>query len=70
MKERVERVLDRLRPAVRQDGGDVQLVRVVQGIVTLRLSGSTDTVATLRQGIEQAIRTEVPGVQGVETVGP
>ena len=72
MKERVERVINRIRPAVQMDGGDIELVDVVNGVVTLRLVGSCagcpSSLMTLKQGIERAIRAEVPEVTSVEAV--
>ncbi len=72
MKERVEQVIQRLRPAVQQDGGDLELVAVENGLVTLRLVGSCasspSSSMTLQAGIERAIRAEVPEITGVETV--
>ena len=72
MKERVERVINRIRPAVQQDGGDIELVDVVDGLVRLRLvgscSGNPSSMMTLQQGIERAIRAEVPEIKGVEAI--
>ena len=72
MKERVEKVIERIRPAVQMDGGDIELVDVVDGLVKLRLVGSRaggpSSMMTLKQGIERAIRAEVPEITGVESV--
>ena len=72
MKEAVEKVINRIRPAVQMDGGDIQLVDVVDGLVKLRLVGSCagcpSSMMTLKQGIERAIRAEVPEIKGVEAV--
>ncbi len=68
MTGRIEQVINRLRPAVQQDGGDIQLVDVSNGIATLRLSGSAAKSGTLRQGIERAIRAELPEIQGIDIV--
>ena len=74
MREHVERVINRIRPAVQMDGGDIELVDVVDGIVKLRLVGSChgcpSSMMTLKMGIERAIRSEVPSITGVETVEP
>lgn len=73
MKERVEQVINRIRPAVQMDGGDIELIDVVDGLVRLRLVGSChgcpSSMMTLKMGIERAIRTEVPEIVGVEAVG-
>ena len=72
MKERVERVINRIRPAVQMDGGDIELVDVVDGLVKLRLVGSChgcpSSMMTLKMGIERAIRAEVPEIVGVEAL--
>ncbi len=72
MKEQVEKVINRIRPAVQKDGGDIELVDVVDGVVKLRLVGSCagypSSMMTLQQGIERAIRAEVPDIKGVETI--
>ena len=72
MKDRVEQVINRIRPAVQMDGGDIELVDVVDGVVKLRLVGSCagcpSSVMTLQMGIERAIRAEVPEITGVEAI--
>jgi Fe-S cluster biogenesis protein NfuA len=73
MREQVSQVIDQLRPVIRADGGDLELVEVSDdGIVTLRLQGSCtgcgSAAATLRSGIERWIRRKVPGVREVVAV--
>ena len=72
MKDRVEKVINRIRPAVQMDGGDIELVDVVDGMVRLRLVGSChgcpSSMMTLKMGIERAIRAEVPEIVGVEAL--
>lgn len=72
MRDRVEQVINRIRPAVQMDGGDIELVDVVDGLVKLRLVGSCagcpSSMMTLQAGIERAIRAEVPEIKGVEAV--
>ena len=72
MKDRVEQVINRIRPAVQMDGGDIELVSVENGLVKLRLvgscSGCPSAMMTLKMGIERAIRAEVPEISGVEAV--
>ena len=64
MKERVEVALDRIRPALQADGGDVELVDVQDGVVTVRLTGACGScpmsTMTLRMGVERLLRKEVP----------
>jgi Fe-S cluster biogenesis protein NfuA len=71
--ERVARIIDRIRPAVQSDGGDVELVRVSnEGIVTIRLHGACvgcpSSQMTLKVGIEKNLRDYVPEVKAVEAV--
>ncbi|MBI4354193.1 MAG: NifU family protein [Candidatus Omnitrophica bacterium] len=72
MRERVEQVINRIRPAVQMDGGDIELVDVKDGIVKLRLVGSChgcpSAMMTLKAGIERAIQSEVPEIKAVEAV--
>ena len=72
MRDRVEKVINRIRPAVQMDGGDIELVEVVDGIVRLRLVGAChgcpSSMMTLKAGIERAIQSEVPEVTSVEAV--
>lgn len=72
MRDRVEIVINRIRPAVQMDGGDIELVDVVDGVVKLRLVGSCvgcpSSTMTLKMGIERAIRAEVPEIVSVEAI--
>lgn len=69
MRDKVEAVLDEIRPALMADGGDVQLVDVKEGVVTVRLLGACGgcpmATMTLRQGIERKLKEEVPKVKKV-----
>jgi len=72
MREEVERVLGRVRPALQADGGDVELVDVDGGIVKVRLTGACGgcpmASLTLKNGIEAALKEEIPSVERVESV--
>jgi Fe-S cluster biogenesis protein NfuA len=72
MQEQVLAVINRIRPAIQQDGGDIDLVGIVDGVVQVRLRGSCvgcpSSSMTLKQGIERAIRASVPEVVAVEAV--
>lgn len=72
MFDQVSEVLDKLRPFLLRDGGDVELVEVEDGIVRLRLLGACgscpSSTITLKAGIERALLEEVPGVVEVEQV--
>lgn len=73
-RDRIEAVLEAIRPAVRQDGGEVELVEFdeEEGRVSLRLLGACGTcphsLATLKAGIEQRLRLQVPEVKSVDAV--
>lgn len=73
MFTQVQEVLDKLRPFLLRDGGDVQLVDVDEdGVVKVRLLGACGTcpssTITLKAGIERALLEEVPGVKEIEQV--
>src|SRR5699024_11361807 len=72
MYEQVDAVLDKLRPFLLRDGGDVELVDVEDGVVMLRLLGACGTcpssTITLKAGIERALLEEVPGFVEIEQV--
>ncbi|MCU6709276.1 NifU family protein [Paenibacillus sp. J5C_2022] len=72
MYDEVLDVLDKLRPFLQRDGGDVELVDVEDGIVKLRLMGACgscpSSTITLKAGIERALLEEVEGVVEVEQV--
>ena len=72
MREKVEMVLKGIRPALLADGGDVELVDVSDGVVTLRLTGACNgcpmAVVTLRHGIESVLKEQVPEVEEVVAV--
>ncbi|MCG2791347.1 MAG: NifU family protein [Actinomycetia bacterium] len=72
MKEKIEKVLETIRPALRADGGDIQLVSVEDGIVKVRLTGACSgcqmAQMTMTQGVEQAIKEVVPEVNKVIAV--
>lgn len=71
---RIEDVLDQIRPAIRADGGDVELVGFDEtaGRVDVRMVGACYacpmSMATLRAGIEQRLRLSVPAVRSVAAV--
>ena len=72
MRENVEKALDKIRPALRADGGDIELIDVVDGIVKVRLTGACGgcpmSQMTLKMGVEKVLKQQVPEVKSVETV--
>ncbi|MDD4923276.1 MAG: NifU family protein [Dehalococcoidales bacterium] len=70
MKEKVQEVLEMIRPSLQADGGDVELVDVTEeGIVKLRLTGHCAgcpmSTMTLKNGIERILKQEIPEVKEV-----
>ncbi|EST12851.1 NifU family protein [Sporolactobacillus laevolacticus] len=72
MYNQVEEVLEKLRPYLLRDGGDVELLDVEDGIVRVRLLGACgncpSSTLTLKAGIERALLENVPGVKELEQV--
>jgi Fe-S cluster biogenesis protein NfuA len=73
MKEKVEQALNKIRPALQADGGDVELIEVGEnGVVKVRLKGACGgcpmSQLTLKMGIERILKKEVPEVKSVEAV--
>lgn len=72
MKEKIEAALDRIRPYLQRDGGDVELVAVEDGVVKVRLKGACGgcpmATLTLKQGIERTLKQTVPEVKEVVAV--
>jgi Fe-S cluster biogenesis protein NfuA len=72
MYDEVSEVLDKLRPFLQRDGGDVELVDVEDGIIKLKLVGACgscpSSTITLKAGIERALLEEVEGVEEVVQV--
>lgn len=73
MKEQVEAALEKVRPALQRDGGDVELVEVTEdGVVKVRLQGACQgcpmAQMTLQMGIERVLKEMVPEVKTVEAV--
>ena len=70
MKEKIQAVIDKIRPMLQADGGDVELVDVVEGVVTVRLKGACAgcpmSQMTLKNGIERFLKKEIPEVKSVE----
>jgi Fe-S cluster biogenesis protein NfuA len=73
MKEQIEQALDKIRPALQRDGGDIELVDVEEnGVVKVRLTGACGgcpmSQMTLKQGVERIVKQLVPEVKTVEAV--
>jgi Fe-S cluster biogenesis protein NfuA len=74
VETRVRQALERVRPALRSHGGDVELLGVGDGVVRLRLEGNChgcpSSAATMKLTIEEAIFAGAPEVTSVEVEGP
>jgi Fe-S cluster biogenesis protein NfuA len=73
MREKVQEAIDSIRPFLQADGGDVELVDVTaDGVVKVRLVGACGccpmSMMTLKAGIEQRVKEQVPEVKTVEAV--
>jgi Fe-S cluster biogenesis protein NfuA len=73
LREKVDSALEKVRPSLQADGGDVQLVDVDdEGVVKLRLMGACQGCAmsqmTLKMGIEKVLKQNIPEVKSVESV--
>jgi Fe-S cluster biogenesis protein NfuA len=72
MREKVEKALDKIRPALMADGGNVELVDVKDGVVKVKLTGACGgcpmAQMTLKMGIERVLKQEIPEIKEVESV--
>jgi Fe-S cluster biogenesis protein NfuA len=72
MREEVEEILESLRPMLIQDGGNIELVDIEDGVVKVRLVGAcvscSSSLMTLKMGIEKALKKAIPMVRCVESV--
>ncbi len=73
MREKVENVLNRIKPSLQADGGDVELIEVGEdGVIKVRLMGACGSCPmsqmTLKMGIEKILKKEIPEVVEVIAV--
>ncbi len=73
MKEQVQKALDKVRPGLQADGGDVELIDVSpEGVVKVKLTGACHgcpmSQMTLKMGIEKILKQQVPSVREVVSV--
>jgi Fe-S cluster biogenesis protein NfuA len=72
MREKVEAALNKIRPSLKADGGDVELVDVQDGIVKVKLTGACGgcpmSQMTLKMGIERILKKEVPEIKEVVAI--
>jgi Fe-S cluster biogenesis protein NfuA len=69
----VKTIINKIRPYLQRDGGDVEYLHLADGIVYVKLTGAcvgcSSIDLTLKEGIEAILLEEVPGIIGVENVG-
>ncbi|NLZ73720.1 MAG: NifU family protein [Bacteroidales bacterium] len=73
MRDKVEKALEKIRPSLQADGGNVKLVEVTDdGIVKVKLTGACRgcpmSQITLKMGIEKALKKDIPEVKEVQSV--
>lgn len=72
MKDLILKALEKIRPALQRDGGNIELVDVIDGVVKVRLTGACGgcpmSQMTLKMGVEKILKQEVPEVKRVEAV--
>ena len=74
MEEKVQEVIDKIKPMLQADGGDIELVSVNEetGVVSVRLQGACrgcpGARMTLKMGVERRLQAEIPGVTEVVAV--
>ncbi|MFC1870050.1 NifU family protein [Chloroflexota bacterium] len=72
MREKIEAALEKIRPALVADGGNVELVDVKDGVVSVRLTGACGScpmsTMTLQMGVERILKENVPEVTKVVAV--
>lgn len=72
MIDQVKAALERIRPELQRDGGDIELVQVEGPVVKVRLVGACAgcpmSMMTLKEGVERILREEIPEIERVEAV--
>jgi len=72
VKQRVEKAIQKLRPRLQADGGDIELLDVLNGIAKVRLKGACAgcpmSTMTLKVGVEQYLRKKIPEIVEVQAV--
>lgn len=72
MREKVEKVIDEIRPFLQADGGNIELIDVQEGIVKVKLVGACGSCPmsqlTLKRGVEARLKERIPEVKEVIAV--
>lgn len=72
LQDKVQRAIEKLRPLLQRDGGDVEIVEIKEKVVRIKLKGKCDgcpsSEYTLKMGIEELLKHEIPELERVEAV--
>lgn len=72
MREKVEELIQKIRPNLQADGGDIELIDVQDNVVKVKLTGACGTCPmsqmTLKLGVEQVLKDHIPEIKRVEMV--
>ncbi len=72
MREMVEKALEKIRPSLQADGGNVELIDVTDGVVKVKLTGACGSCPmsqmTLKMGVERVLKQQVPEIKRVDAV--
>ncbi|MBP7496347.1 MAG: NifU family protein [Bacteroidales bacterium] len=73
IENKVKNIIDRIRPALQADGGNIDFIEITKdNVVLVKLLGACGacpySLITLKQGVEAAIKEEVPEIKAVEAV--
>ena len=72
MKEKIQEAIDKIKPMLQADGGDVEFVDYKDGIVKVRLQGACAgcpmSQMTVKNGIERMLKQEIPEIKSVESI--
>jgi len=72
MLERVKEAIEKIRPSLQADGGDVELVDFVDGVVKVKLKGNCAgcpmSQMTIKWGVENFLKKKIPGIKSVEAI--
>lgn len=71
-ENKVKEIINKVRPYLERDGGDVEFVKIENGIVYIKMLGAcigcSSIDLTIRDGIEAFLLEEIPGIIGVENI--
>ena len=72
MEEKIEELLNKIRPFLQKDGGDIEFVKFEDGIVYVKMLGACVDCAlidtTIKDGVEAMLMDEIPGIIEVKVV--